>query len=560
VATRDELLTEEVYARLNAEVAKAANATNSAEATITSKAVTGSVARPASGSVAHLASAAGEAATDNSSNLSVLTITETETVTNGLIQVRYDAEKVTFVSAETVARFNSIKVDETAGQIVIAYANKNGIAAGDTIATIVFEVGNNASEAEIHTIERNDELGLDEIVNALIPGTGVQDTYTITWQNWDGTVLAVDNVPSGQMPLYSAETPHKAASANVAYEFASWYPTPSEATQDAIYTAEFKGVSLTEATPTTDFRFTAASLSLFEDLSVNFKTKKAMFTDGYSNIHAIITICNEARVVDCTSYNATDYQFVFKNVYARYMNTTIYAVLYAEKDGVLYCTDTLEYSVAQYAYNKLAQNTGSDMPWLAPLVVDMLNYGSAVQRKFGYRADDPCNARLTAEQQLLGTQDFDVNDLVSVQAIVNEVDSPSATWKSGGLRLAVSVDLRLGFELVNTEGTYILLTDTDRGETWRADASAYVVDTAPGHTNQYYVYFRTLKLSEMSDALEARIYNANGDQISDVLHYSIESYVKSKILKNEDPDEVAVLTEMIKFGHSAYAYKHRNDP
>ena len=65
-------------------------------------------------------------------------------------------------------------------------------------------------------------------------------TYTITWKNYDGTVLATDQVKSGVTPAYNAETPVKEGNAQYTYTFSGWDKAITAATADTVYTAQFR--------------------------------------------------------------------------------------------------------------------------------------------------------------------------------------------------------------------------------------------------------------------------------------------------------------------------------
>ena len=66
-------------------------------------------------------------------------------------------------------------------------------------------------------------------------------TFTVTWKNWDGSVLETDpDVAYGATPEYNGETPTRAGDEQNTYTFTGWTPEISAVTSDIIYTAVFE--------------------------------------------------------------------------------------------------------------------------------------------------------------------------------------------------------------------------------------------------------------------------------------------------------------------------------
>jgi hypothetical protein len=70
--------------------------------------------------------------------------------------------------------------------------------------------------------------------------TQTTNTYTITWQNHDGTVLETDNnVPYGATPTYDGTIPTRNYTSQYTYTFTGWSPAIDSVTTNATYTAEY---------------------------------------------------------------------------------------------------------------------------------------------------------------------------------------------------------------------------------------------------------------------------------------------------------------------------------
>ncbi|MBO4703060.1 MAG: InlB B-repeat-containing protein [Lachnospiraceae bacterium] len=74
-------------------------------------------------------------------------------------------------------------------------------------------------------------------------------TFTISWKNYDGTVLETDkNVAYGSTPSYDGETPVRAKEGNKKYTFSGWTPEIDTVKGAATYTATYSEEEIVEQT------------------------------------------------------------------------------------------------------------------------------------------------------------------------------------------------------------------------------------------------------------------------------------------------------------------------
>ena len=70
--------------------------------------------------------------------------------------------------------------------------------------------------------------------------TGIFAKFTVTWKNYDGTVLSSEKVQFGKTPEYNGEAPTRAEDAQFTYTFADkWSPAVTAVSADVTYTALF---------------------------------------------------------------------------------------------------------------------------------------------------------------------------------------------------------------------------------------------------------------------------------------------------------------------------------
>ena len=161
--------------------------------------------------------------------------------------------------------------------------------------------------------------------------------FTVTWKNWDDTVLKTDTVEYGTVPKYTGETPTKAGDAQYTYTFAGWNSEAAAVTEDVTYTAKFKATVNTYTVTWVDEDGTVLETSEVEYGTVPTypgetptKAATAQYTYTFKGWNPEI-----AAVTGNVIYKAT---------YERTVNK--YTVTWQNEDGTVLGTSEVEYGTA----------------------------------------------------------------------------------------------------------------------------------------------------------------------------------------------------------------------
>ncbi|MBQ8869138.1 MAG: carboxypeptidase regulatory-like domain-containing protein [Oscillospiraceae bacterium] len=295
-----------------------------------------------------------------------------------------------------------------------------------------------------------------------------------------------------------------------------------------------------------DLKFSGASLTLQDNLAINYKVKKSLFEEnGYSDPYVKFVLNGKETVVSEYRVDGDKYIFDFTDIAPYQMNDTIYATLYANFGNTLNESETREYSVAEYCYNMLNKYSADAYAEFRTLLVDLLNYGAETQTYQSYRTDALVNASLTETQKAWGTAEDP-----TLESVMNKeyatIENPTVTWKGAGLNLRDSITLRFKLYAENIQNLTVKIT-TEDGEKWTIKSREFEKTE-----DNYYVYFDCLSAAQMSEAVYVTVYN--GDvAVSNTICYSIESYAYTK--QNDEDENLSKLVKaMMKYGNSACVY------
>jgi hypothetical protein len=387
-----------------------------------------------------------------------------------------------------------------------------------------------------------DEWGLDE---------DHVHYFTVTWMNPDGkTVFATESVAYGQMPVGPAELPVIDDDAKFTYVFTSWYPKLSAVTQDVSYVPEYYALEVDHADAAIDTSLSSGGvyMTLYNTLSMNYLIPNSIMTGGtYQNVRMVITLDNGATAVSNGVPHKTDpyYVFSFNNLNPKYLNTKLYAVIYAEKNGVTCRSKMFSFSVASYA--RMMLNDSRNGAETRKLIIDLLNYGAAAQKFTGHRVNDLANSILTESE----IQEFPLTipETENAFALEGTVTSPSARWTGASLTLTNGFTVNLVLHADDITGLRIKIEYAD-GRTKIVKSPRFRAASGSGN---YEVVFTDYNFAQIDEVRRFTVLNANNEPVSKTLVFSCESYINTS-MNSSDVLLKDLVIALMNVGISAKAY------
>ena len=270
------------------------------------------------------------------------------------------------------------------------------------------------------------------------------------------------------------------------------------------------------------------------------------------------TLSDAMDVIPGAVKNDSQYIVHTNGISAKKLGDTLYFKVYAKlADGSYVYSDLYNYSAKTYAMNQLKGTNDA----VKPLVVAMLNYGSAAQQYFDYRTDSLMNADLTADQQAL-VQKYD-SGMASAIVPVESHKAGAFVANGGFTRMRPSVTFGGAFS-INYFFTPAYAPD---GEItmyyWDAKTlnsiDAMTAENALGiekmvqvEGGEYFAAYTDIAAKEIGDTVYvAAVYESNGvTYCTGVLPYSLSLYCKRFAENTTSPAQNLAAATMV-YGHYA---------
>ena len=352
------------------------------------------------------------------------------------------------------------------------------------------------------------------------------------------------------------------------YNGDAYYKTKSDRKDGTMTGTCTCGDTVTKTVPGTSLlRANSYSLILDNSLTINFKITKANVSSFNNIVVKANTKFGPQQVFESpTKDDGVTYQYAI-GLPPQYVKDDIELVAYSTYEGVevwgpTYGRSVLTYVNAQFNNaNVTGDNASNKNKAFRTMLVNILNYATAAQKKINYDTANLANAGLTETQKAWASPDIQsFNNVKNYDAVT--IDNPTARFAAGGLKLEDAVVPRMTFALkegavdikditleATVGGKTFTYTQADNPEAFQFYRTA---NGKLGTENRYYFYFTDILANQMSETISFQI-KVNGKAVSNVCTYSVESYVNQSYPTANEIDKNLYMT-MMQYGTSAVAY------
>ena len=289
------------------------------------------------------------------------------------------------------------------------------------------------------------------------------------------------------------------------------------------------------------------SIIFYADLSGYEASKvKMLFWDSPQTEYTAETA---VRSVSYSSKDMNGYRFVFEDIASKEMNKEIYARLMAvDGNGQTVYGEKPEngYSVVTYAQNMLQNQR------MKPLLVKMLNYGTAAQEYFGSDSE-AANSSLSEVERVT---DYTKIYKSEAEVIGEESFNGECEAEIAGKTLTLEGDISINYYVtcnVDVDEIGIMFWNEKGFNEKEKHIMGTQIKKINTYTNNgsYKVFsYDNITSREMSEPLYARVYTKKDNvyKYGGIHKYNVKDYAAKQIEKNEDAALIKLLRCLLIYG------------
>jgi hypothetical protein len=221
------------------------------------------------------------------------------------------------------------------------------------------------------------------------------------------------------------------------------------------------------------------------------------------------------------------------------MTEEVTMTLYAVKDGKTYVGQSFTASVESLALGKLADNAkeGGNAK-LCTVLVDMLNYGAAVQTAYNHNAANLPNTQIAAYAS------YGTTSTPAMDASVKIEGTGSVAVLMHNISMQSKVELQMLFN-VDLSGYTAKAVMSDGTE------KAVLMDTESMGVPGWTLLRVAVGAAQMREIMTIALYDANGNAVTQVYTVSAEAYAKGLM---GDAVKANVAITMLRYGDAVAVY------
>lgn len=280
----------------------------------------------------------------------------------------------------------------------------------------------------------------------------------------------------------------------------------------------------------------------------------------FDKVYAVFEYQGKEYPVDEFTLNQakTSRNYTFDKIGPKNFGETVKITMYGVKDGITCKGHSVSYSIKTYLYQQIRKNPNTNA---MKLYVETLYFAEADQRYNGITSGFITD-ELEDKYKAIHTQDVPTYTNLTLKEENPNPTNADCNWRtlslvfSGAVYVRYKIDIPVNSNISDYDFHFVLdgkefVINQADGE--NEDCFTTATNPKPGYKS-YYVLFKNMSAHQYSLPIKAYVTNKAGEQASNKVTYSGESFAFSADYKNKAPTRVLV-DQMLRYGRANIAYR-----